>query len=148
MPYERTQQSYWMWVLTLVIVVILGWAWTTDARLATLAPAAVPIGILVVAALLFSRLTIRVDSAAVTWCFGWGWPGGAIPMGTIDHADVTSTNLFEGFGIHWTIWHGWLWNVSGFQAVEIFKAGGGAVTLGTDDPQSLAQAIQRFRAPA
>ena len=145
MPYARTQQAYWMWVLALVVSVVIFWAWSRDPRLAMLVPASLPMGILVLAALLFSRLTIRVDSAAVTWYFGWGWPGGSIAMRAIDHAEVTQTNLFEGFGIHWTIWHGWLWNVGGFQAVEIFKRNAGGMTLGTDDPQGLAQAIERFR---
>ena len=141
--YERTQHALWMWVLLLAIAAVIGWAWSTDPGVHMLVPAALPIGILVVAGALFTRLTIRVDSTAVRWYFGWGWPGGAIPLSAIDRAEVTRTNLVEGFGIHWTIWHGWLWNASGFQAVEIFKTDGGRVTLGTDDPQGLAAAIER-----
>ena len=137
-----------MWVLALIVSVVIFWAWSRDPRLATLVPASLPMGIFVLAALLFSRLTIRVDAAAVTWSFGWGWPGGSIAMAQIARAEVTQTNLFEGWGIHWTIWHGWLWNAGGFQAVEIFKANGGGVTLGTNDPQGLWQAIERFRARA
>jgi len=41
--------------------------------------------------------------------------------------------------------HGWLWNVWGFRAVKFVLRNGRRVTLGTDDPQGLLTAIQRFR---
>jgi hypothetical protein len=78
-------------------------------------------------------------------CRRFGVPGGHVSFADLDHAEITRTNLFEGWGIHWTLWHGWLWNVSGFRAVELFYRGGRRVTLGTDDPQGLFDAIERFR---
>jgi hypothetical protein len=144
MPYERTQHALWMWIALGIPIAIVLAAWTTNPVPTMGVPAAVVIVPLLVGAI-FTRLTIRVDSAAVTWHFGWGWPGGSIAMGDIARAALTKTSLLEGFGIHWTIWHGWLWNASGFQAVEIFKTNGGGVTLGTADPQGLAEAIERFR---
>ena len=43
-------------------------------------------------------------------------------------------------GIRW--WgHGWLYNVSGFKAVEIELASGKRLRIGTDEPERLAQAI-------
>lgn len=145
MPYERTQNAMWMWIVLAIPVVVVLTAWTTNPVPAMGVPVAVTLALPFLVGAIFTRLTIRVDGAAVTWHFGWGWPGGSIAMGSIDHAEITQTNLFEGFGIHWTIWHGWLWNASGFQAVEIFRTKGGGVTLGTDDPQGLLQAIERFR---
>jgi hypothetical protein len=50
--------------------------------------------------------------------------------------------MMEGFGVHWTFRHGWLWNVAGSDAVMIRKRNGKAVTLGTDDAQGLYNAIQ------
>jgi hypothetical protein len=148
MPYERTQHAVWMWIVLAIPVAVVLAAWTTNPVPAMGIPAAVALALPLSVGAIFTRLTIRVDGDAVTWYFGWGWPGGSIAMGSIDRAEVTQTNLFEGFGIHWTIWHGWLWNASGFQAVEIFKTNGGGVTLGTDDPQGLAEAIERFRKDA
>jgi hypothetical protein len=146
MPYERTQHAAWMWILLLIPVVIVIVAWTMNPVLEMGLPAAVAIVPVLLVGAIFTRLTIAVDANAVRWHFGWGWPGGSIAMADVARAEITQTNLLEGWGIHWTIWHGWLWNAGGFQAVEIFKTNGGAVTLGTDDPQGLAQAIQRFGA--
>jgi hypothetical protein len=144
-PYVRTQHAAWMWWILLPVLAIVASAWFTSPGLATLLPLALVIVIIGAVGAVFTRLTIRVDADAVTWHFGWGWPSSAISMREIERAEVTQTNLLEGWGIHWTIWHGWLWNVGGFQAVEIFKRNGSGVTLGSDDPQGLFQAIERFR---
>jgi hypothetical protein len=134
-----------MWWILLPVLAIVAAAWFMSPGLATLLPLALVIVIIGAVGAVFTRLTIRVDADAVTWHFGWGWPSSAISMREIERAEVTQTNLLEGWGIHWTIWHGWLWNAGGFQAVEIFKRNGSGVTLGSDDPQGLFQAIERFR---
>lgn len=137
MPYERTQEAVWATTL-------LGWS--KDPRVAKRAPAARWIVPLLLAGSMLSRLTIRVDAAAVTWHLGWGFPGGSIAIGAIDRVEITQTNLLEGWGLNWSIWqNGWLWSVGGFQAVKIFKTAGSSVTLGTDDPQGLVAAIERVR---
>ena len=142
--YERTQHATWAWLVLLPVGLIVAaffqspnpetfWVMLTACALVILALAA------------FTRLTIRVDATAITWAFGWGWPASALRLADIERCEITRTNFLEGWGLHWTIWHGWLWNVAGFQAVEIFKRGGARVTLGTDDPQGLWEAIERFR---
>jgi hypothetical protein len=97
-----------------------------------------------------SALITRVDATGVSWSFTWGWPGGRVPFSQIARVERTDLNMLEegSAGLHWTIWHGWLWNVAGAQAVEIFMTGGGRVTIGTDDPQGLVAAIEAARAGA
>jgi len=143
--YEHTQTGWWIYLP--IIVLVVGASAIATGGAAAPFPIGVAPAIIVMlgAGAIFARLTTRVEGTAVSWYFGWGWPGGSIAMAEIASAEVTDTNLLEGFGIHWTIWHGWLWNVWGFRAVEITKHGGGRVTLGTDDPQGLCQAIERFR---
>lgn len=145
MPYERTQQAAWMWIVLLLVIAAILAAWSTDPRPEIGPPVAIALVPLLLAGAIFTRLTIAVDANAVRWHFGWGWPGGSVAMADIARTEVTQTSLLEGWGIHWTIWHGWLWNAGGFQAVEIFKSDGGPVTLGTADPQGLVEAIERFR---
>lgn len=93
----------------------------------------------------FALLTTQVDERGVRWAFTFGVPSGRIALEQIESVAVTQTNWLEGWGLHWTIWHGWLWNVSGFQAVEIHYGGGKRVTLGTDEPHALCAAIERMR---
>jgi hypothetical protein len=133
-----------MYVIPVIIAAVGLWGLSQGEP----APSAfvLAIAILVILATIdFSALTISVDDTGVYWRFGLGWPSGSLRMEEIQTWQITRTNLFEGWGIHWTIWHGWLWNVWGFQAVEITKPGGARVTLGTDDPQGLREAIERFR---
>lgn len=54
---------------------------------------------------------------------------------------MTQTEFWEGFGIHWTPQRGWLWKVSGRDAVTIRKKNGGMITLGSDDAAGLYDAI-------
>ena len=42
--------------------------------------------------------------------------------------------------------YGWLYNVSGWDAVAITLRNGRKFSLGTDDPQGLTEAIQRYTA--
>ena len=99
---------------------------------------------------MISVLITRVDASGVSWAFTWGWPGGRIALARIVRVQRTDLNLLErsSMGLHWTIWHGWLWNVAGAQAIEIFTTGGRRTTVGTDDPEGLLQAIERFRTGA
>jgi len=51
--------------------------------------------------------------------------------------------LWCGWGIHLTP-YGWLYNVSGFDAVAISLRNGRKLALGTDDPHGLVDAIRRY----
>jgi hypothetical protein len=132
--YEHRQLSYWMIVIFAVSAVLT----------AMLGGLALPL-VLVLVATTFSSLSTQVDANRVSWAFALGFPRGAIPVADIADVQITKTNFWEGFGIHWTFWHGWLWNVWGYRAVMIRKRNGGTVTLGTNDPQGLYDAIARFR---
>jgi hypothetical protein len=101
--------------------------------------------ILVAAGGAFSSMTVRVSAAGVDWAYTFGLPRGHLDFRDIDRVEPVTTNLLEGWGIHWTWWHGWLWNVSGFDAVEIHRRGAGPVTLGTNDVAGLYDAIERYR---
>jgi hypothetical protein len=137
--YEHRQWAPLNALLLLAVAVVAACAGAQNVPVHLVALVVILIGIA------FSRLTTRVDQEAISWSFTFGAPGGRLAFADLDRAEVTRTNLFEGFGIHWTLWHGWLWNVWGFRAVELFRRDGRRVTIGTDDPQSLLAAIERFR---
>jgi hypothetical protein len=86
-------------------------------------------------------LTTRVDERGVSWNFGLSLPIGEIPFDEIAEVRMTQTGLLEGFGISWTPRLGWLWKVSGRDAVTIRKKNGAMVTLGSDDAVGLHAAI-------
>lgn len=88
-----------------------------------------------------SALTTRVDERGVSWNSGLSLPSGEIPFDEIADVRMTQTEFWEGFGIHWMPQRGWLWKVSGRDAVTIRKKNGGMITLGSDDAAGLYDAI-------
>lgn len=94
---------------------------------------------------LFSSMTVRVTPRELTW-----WMGGvrgfgkSIPIAEIASAEAIRTHLWDGWGIHLTT-HGWLWNVSGFNAVEVKLKNGSRYAVGTPEPKELTASIKRAR---
>ena len=140
--YEHKQVAYWMYWIA--IGVLLFFMALSSAFGSPYLASALSLFIALIF-FAFSRLNTSVDAASVQWAFGWGWPAGSLALAEIASVEITQTNLVEGFGIHWTIWHGWLWNVGGFQAVELHTLSGKRITLGTDDPEGLYDAIVAYR---
>jgi len=55
---------------------------------------------------------------------------------------MVKNHWYYGWGIHLTP-HGWLYNISGFLAVEIQMKSGKKYRIGTDEPKKLIEAIQQ-----
>ncbi|HEX8849798.1 MAG TPA: hypothetical protein VF761_09735 [Gemmatimonadaceae bacterium] len=101
--------------------------------------------VLVVAMVLFSTLTVRVTRDSLVWRFGPGLLSRRIPLAEIASATPTRLPLWAGLGIHW-IGRGWVYNVSGRDAVEVVRVDGKVTFIGTDDAEGLAAAIEPRRA--
>ena len=94
------------------------------------------IPILALCAWLFHSLTIEIAEGELRWRFGPGWIHKRVPVGEIASARIVRTNVLEGWGIHLSRF-GWLYNVSGFDAVAITIKNGKRFCLGTDEPSVL-----------
>lgn len=140
--YEHRQTAQWLILITAVPAVLMAMGAFMTGAVGLFVPAV----LLLVLGVNFAMLVTRVDANGVSWAYTFGWPGLTIAFADIDRVEMTKTNFWEGWGIHWTIWHGWLWNVSGYGAVMIHRRGAGAITVGTDDPHGLYDAIERARA--
>lgn len=90
---------------------------------------------------LFYALTVEIDATHLTFRFEIGWIRKRIPLAEIAEVKPVRNTWMQGWGIHWTP-HGWLYNVSGWEAVEITLASGQRFRLGTDEPKRLVQAIE------
>jgi hypothetical protein len=77
--------------------------------------------------------------------FGFGWPRKTLPLKGIAAVEVTRTTFLEGWGLRRTR-RGWLYNVSGFDAVLLRLADGRSMMVGTDEPRRLKAAIERAQA--
>ena len=90
---------------------------------------------------LFSTLTIAIEEDTLHASFGPGLVTKTVRVKEIASARPIPVRWWYGWGIHLTP-HGWLYNVSGWQAVEITLRNGRRFCLGTDEPEDLVKAIQ------
>jgi hypothetical protein len=148
MPYQHRQIGYLM-------IAALAAAGTFITLLEVLGPITGPkttpgehfvlslglLAVLAILAVLFSSLTISVDDDRLNWYFGPGFWKKNIPLDEVVAAQPVRNKWWYGWGIRLTP-HGWLYNVSGFQAVEIILANGRKIRLGTDEPDALQTAIR------
>lgn len=99
-------------------------------------------GVAAVLALMWSRLTIRIDDDRLRWSYGPGWPRFSLRLADIAAVEVTRTTFWQGWGIHRTR-RGWLYNIAGWDAVLIQRTDGKQVLLGSDEPRRLKAAVER-----
>ena len=98
-------------------------------------------GAFVVGAVLFSSLTVTIDAEALRFSFGPGFWTRRIPLRDIQAVEPVRNPIWYGWGIRYTT-RGWLYNVSGLDAVELTMRGEGRLRIGTDEPERLAQALR------
>ena len=99
--------------------------------------------ILLICAVMFCKLTIRIDDETLRWSFGIGIVRKQVLLAEIAACEPIRIRWWNGWGIHLTP-YGWLYNVSGLDAVAIRLRDGQKFALGTDDPQALVDAIERL----
>ena len=92
--------------------------------------------------LAFHSLTVDVDRERIKIRFGWGPFGKTYPVPDVRDAREVTNRWYYGWGIRLTP-HGWLYNVSGFDAVEVEFADGKKARIGTNEPRDLLRAIRR-----
>lgn len=98
-------------------------------------------GVLTLAAITFSSMTIEVNESEINWYFGPGLFKKSLPLEEVGQCKKVKNPLWMGIGIH-AYGTGWIYNVSGLLGIEIELKGGSFIRLGTDEPNYLAQAIE------
>lgn len=141
MTYRHTQTG------TIIIGAVVGMAFIA---LLVLVPATGPLSLPALALLAiagavlatFSSLTVEIEKNTLTCRFGVGLIQRSIPLSEVDHVSAVVNPWFVGWGIRWIPGSYWVWNVSGFQAVELTLKDGRRFRIGTDEPEALVRAIE------
>ncbi len=142
--YEHTQPGTLIRVILATILVVASAAafypilQGREPELPALIPAAVLLGVLC----LFHSLTVKVTSNDIVISFGPGLFQKSFMIADLERAAVVRTRWYHGWGIK-KIWGGWLFSVSGFDAVQIDLRNGKLYQIGTDEPQRLQEAIRQ-----
>ena len=90
---------------------------------------------------LFHQLTVTVSKDFIRLRFGVGVVHKNFAIADVESASVVRNKWWYGWGIRITP-HGWLYNVSGYDAVEIVLKNGRYARIGTDEPKRLLAAIE------
>ena len=134
--YEHTQIGHVMiWSLLAIILIASVGLIGLHAP-----PVIVPI-ILLVCLALFYKLTVTIEDETLCASFGPGIIRKRVRLAEIVGCEPIRIRWWYGWGIHLTP-YGWLYNVSGFDAVAITLGNGRKFALGTDDPHRLTAAIR------
>jgi hypothetical protein len=91
---------------------------------------------------LFSSLTVEVSAEELRIRFGPGPIRKSFPLAEVVEARKVRNRWWYGWGIR-LIPHGWLFNVSGLDAVELRMSEQRRFRIGTDEPGELLRAIRQ-----
>jgi len=136
--YEHTQIGHVIiWPLLAIILI------TSGGLISDHAPPLFVSILLLACVVLFYRLKITVEDETLCASFGPGIIRRKVPLVEIVGCEPMRIRWWYGWGIHLTP-YGWLYNVSGFDAVAITLRDGRKFALGTDDPHGLTEAIGQY----
>lgn len=142
MLYQHTQTG-------IVILIAFACAIILMLGISITAPTPLPIGayiamiaIALIALAIFTRLTVQVTNQNIEVHFGLGLFTRKFSLIEIDEIECVRNPWYYGWGIRLTP-EGWMYNVSGLDAVQLQLASGKRFRIGTDEPQQLKSAIDR-----
>jgi len=99
---------------------------------------------LLVCVALFYSLTVEISNDHLGIHFGVGIVKKRFEIKEIEKAYPVRNRWYYGWGIR-LIPHGWLYNVSGLDAIEIVMSSGKRYRIGTNQPNELAQVVNETR---
>ena len=135
--YKHTQIGWLMLVLLGIGILLTGYFGILYSNWIALSV----FGVLVICMILFPRLTVTGNDNLIEVRFGPGLIRKKFRFEEIESAKPVKNRWWYGWGIK-KIPKGWLFNVSGLDAVELLMKNGRIYRIGTDEPQTLNEFIQ------
>jgi hypothetical protein len=138
--YRHTQVGWWLLGILLLGEAVVAFAASKVGWRGPAVPVFVMLGVV---AALFCTLTVEIRGETLRLFFGPGLIRRSFSRKEIVGAEPVRNEWHYGWGIRFTAF-GWLFSVSGLDAVEISLVSGKRARIGTDEPRELAEAIRRF----
>lgn len=137
MIYQNRQSAHWIFAMLCVFFIYVFWIafkidswwflWLWGIFTALLSS-------------LFWCLKVEVNTDEIHLSYGFGLIRKKIQRQQILQIEPVRNAWWYGLGIRLTP-HGWMWNISGLDAVELEYKDGEKFRIGTNQPQKLCQAI-------
>jgi len=142
--YKHTQVGYLMLFLAFILSVFFAWLyWVIPETEPHLIIAALMVAIVFIL-VSFSTLTVTIDEQYVRIKFGYGIFRKKFSIREIVSVRAVKNHWYYGWGIRVWFWpYMWIYNVSGFDAVEIVMKSGKIYRIGTNVPGELEAALHR-----
>ena len=148
MNYKHTQISYPMIFVTLVVMANFAWAHITSLAEPPSYDSGTNFAITAIMALIifilasFVSLQVVIDEKYLRIKFGYGIYRKKFSLNDIASAKSVKNHWYYGWGIKVWFWPKMrIYNVFGFDAVEIKMKSGKIYRIGTDEPKNLEQTI-------
>lgn len=93
--------------------------------------------------MIFATLTVEVDNQAITLRFGMGLIRKSFLLQDVRAYRAVKNPWYYAWGIH-AIPGGWIFNVSGTEAIELQMKNGRIYRIGTDDVRGLTGAVESY----
>jgi hypothetical protein len=140
MRYEHTQIGYFMISILVLVTLLFGFVLVQTGFY-------MPIFLFMCLILLilasFSSLSVMINEHYLQIKFSYGIFKKRFSLSEIKSARTVKHHWYYGWGIrYWIKPKMWIYNVSGFDAVEITMKDGRLYRIGTDQPKELERAIQ------
>ena len=148
--YKHTQIGYLMLFVTLVVLALFAWAQITsraeppsvDSGTNLLVTAIMALILFILAS--FVALTVSIDENCLRIKFGYGIFTKMFPLNQIASVQSVKNRWYYGWGVRVWFWpYMWIYNVSGFDVVEIIMKNGKIYRIGTDTYGELEGAIKQ-----
>ena len=151
MKYKHTQIGYLIIIITLIMLAFFAWlqilirAKSTSYNSGTdFVNNSIMVSIILILASFYS-LQVNIDEKYLRIKFGYGIYQKKFLLQDMIFAKAVKNRWYYGWGIRMCFWPKmWIYNVSGFDAVEITMKNGKIYRIGTDDPKKLEQAITKL----
>lgn len=139
MQYHHTQTAPLYLLVLSLSVVLFAVAWFIPEIVIQIV---VSVGgtLMFLIALSFRELTVSDEGSELLICFG------PLPVfrrrlqfAEIEKVEQAKSTIMDGWGIHMSPSGGWVWNLWGFDCVDVWYREGRKIRIGSDDAVGLAQ---------
>jgi hypothetical protein len=148
--YKHTQIGYLMLFVTLAVLALFAWVQITARAEPPSVDSGTNFAVSAIMALIlfifasFATLSASIDENYLRIKFGYGIFRRKFALNQIASVQAVKNHWYYGWGMRLWFWPKmWIYNVSGFDAVEIIMRNGKIYRIGTDTPSELEAAIKQ-----
>jgi hypothetical protein len=149
--YKHTQIGYQMLIVTLAVLVLFTWVQITARAESPSVDSGTNFAVTAIMAFIlfilasFATLTVDIDENYLRIKFGYGIFRKSFLLNDVSSVKAVKNHWYYGWGIRIWFWpYMWIYNISGFNAVEITLKNGKIYRIGTDESEKLNQAISQL----